>query len=310
MDKGIAKSRAARPRTPGRALAAGARRRDGSDDRWTRRSRPAGPSPLRQAGQPRARPSACQGRPRRPTLGRRGADPAFEFDDFVILEEFVVGRELELARAGQRGRAGLRPPVRSWPAGSSTTSRTSICSGVAKTVVPTDLNASQLEPAPGPGPAGLPGPAGRGPGPGRPLLASATTRSSSTRSTPCRASRPISMFPMLWEAEASLRRHRRAGAARAARDVRRACCAPGAVSRLERPARRACPTTTAGPTWAERSGGPRSVRSMGAGTRSATIGAGAIGAASTLSIRCGCMVTTFTRAWRPTPGTACPAPAG
>jgi D-alanine-D-alanine ligase len=68
---------------------------------------------------------------------------AFEFDDFVILEELVRGRELELALLGNED-------VRITAAGEIVASREfydyedKYILGVAKTIVPTDLRESQL----------------------------------------------------------------------------------------------------------------------------------------------------------------------
>ena len=69
---------------------------------------------------------------------------AFEFDDHVILEEFVDGRELELALLGNED-------VRVTQAGEIIASREfydyddKYVLGLAETVAPTDLNATQLE---------------------------------------------------------------------------------------------------------------------------------------------------------------------
>jgi D-alanine-D-alanine ligase len=69
---------------------------------------------------------------------------AFEFDDHVILEEFVAGRELELALLGNE-------EVRVTKAGEIIASREfydyddKYVLGLAETVAPTDLNDAQLE---------------------------------------------------------------------------------------------------------------------------------------------------------------------
>jgi D-alanine-D-alanine ligase len=68
---------------------------------------------------------------------------AFEFDDVVVLEEFVQGRELELALLGNED-------VRVTAAGEIVASREfydyedKYVLGVAKTIVPTDLHDDQL----------------------------------------------------------------------------------------------------------------------------------------------------------------------
>ena len=117
---------AARPRPPRRRVAAGGplllvRRRHGGGDRGAR------PAALRQARQPRLLHRRRQGvrrggaRGRRPVRlrVRRPRDP-----------RGVRRRPRARARAaGQRRRAGHPGPARSSPAGSSTTTRTSTCSG-------------------------------------------------------------------------------------------------------------------------------------------------------------------------------------
>jgi D-alanine--D-alanine ligase len=71
---------------------------------------------------------------------------AFEFDDYVILEEFVAGRELELALLGNED-------VRVTRAGEIIASREfydyddKYVLGLAETVAPTDLKDTQLEQA-------------------------------------------------------------------------------------------------------------------------------------------------------------------
>jgi D-alanine-D-alanine ligase len=74
---------------------------------------------------------------------RAAVDLAFEFDDFVVLEQFVDGRELELAVLGN-------DTVRVSAAGEIVASRDfydfedKYLLGVAKTIVPMDLNPGQL----------------------------------------------------------------------------------------------------------------------------------------------------------------------
>jgi D-alanine-D-alanine ligase len=74
---------------------------------------------------------------------RAAIELAFEFDDFVILEESVVGRELELAVLGNED-------VRVTQAGEIVASRDfydyedKYLLGVAKTIAPTDLTGSEL----------------------------------------------------------------------------------------------------------------------------------------------------------------------
>jgi D-alanine-D-alanine ligase len=74
---------------------------------------------------------------------RTAVDLAFEFDDFVILEQFVDGRELELAVLGNE-------TVRVSAAGEIVSSREfydfedKYLLGVAKTIVPMDLTPDQL----------------------------------------------------------------------------------------------------------------------------------------------------------------------
>jgi D-alanine-D-alanine ligase len=74
---------------------------------------------------------------------RDAVDLAFEFDDVVVLEEFVQGRELELALLGNED-------VRVTAAGEIVASREfydyedKYLLGVAKTIVPTDLTDDQL----------------------------------------------------------------------------------------------------------------------------------------------------------------------
>jgi D-alanine-D-alanine ligase len=74
---------------------------------------------------------------------RSAVESAFEFDDYVILEEFVNGRELELALLGNES-------VRVSQAGEIEASRDfydyedKYELGLAKTIVPTDLTAAQL----------------------------------------------------------------------------------------------------------------------------------------------------------------------
>ncbi len=98
--------------------------------------------------------------------------------------------------------SGCHKPARSSPAASSTTSTTSTCSALAETVAPTDLKRR---------------PAGRGAAVGRGRLPRAARRGARLASTSsCAADdrvvvinevntmpgfTPISMFPMLWEAE-------------------------------------------------------------------------------------------------------------
>ena len=98
---------------------------------------------------------------------------------------------------------------------SSTTTRTSTSTARAELLIPADLPAEVAEDVPAPGRAGLPGAAVRGHGPRRLLLRGGRPRACcSTRSTRSRASRPISMYPKLWEATGLPydRAHRRAGA--------------------------------------------------------------------------------------------------
>ena len=142
MDKGIAKSvlhdhglpvAAWRCRV---ALCRGRRGHGGS-------ARRAGPSPLRQAGQPRIVHRRGQGL-RRGCPRRRRAFGAFEFDDHVILEEFVRGPGARAGDHGQRGRPRARGQARSSPAASSTTTTTSTSSGRPRRSRPTDLTHAQL----------------------------------------------------------------------------------------------------------------------------------------------------------------------
>ncbi len=77
---------------------------------------------------------------------RTAMELAFEFDDHIILEEFVAGRELELALLGNED-------VRITAAGEILASREfydyedKYLLGVAKTIVPTDLTEDQLQKA-------------------------------------------------------------------------------------------------------------------------------------------------------------------
>ena len=88
---------------------------------------------------------------------------AFEFNDRVILEEFVAGRELRLALLGNED-------VRVTRAGEILASREfydyddKYILGLAETVAPTDLEDTQLAKAQQLGDGGLQGTAGRGPG--------------------------------------------------------------------------------------------------------------------------------------------------
>jgi len=124
---------------------------------------------------------------------------AFEFDDHVILEEFVAGRELELALLGNED-------VRVTRAGEIIASREfydyndKYVLGLAETVAPTDLNATQLERAQGVAREAY-----------RALRVEGLARIdvflrgndeiviNEVNTMP--GFTPISMFPMLWEAE-------------------------------------------------------------------------------------------------------------
>jgi D-alanine-D-alanine ligase len=124
---------------------------------------------------------------------------AFEFDDHVILEEFVAGRELELALLGNED-------VRVTHAGEIIASREfydyddKYVLGLAETVAPTDLTAAQLERA-----------QGRAREAYRALRVEGLARIdvflrendeiviNEVNTMP--GFTPISMFPMLWEAE-------------------------------------------------------------------------------------------------------------
>jgi D-alanine-D-alanine ligase len=124
---------------------------------------------------------------------------AFEFDDHVILEEFVVGRELELALLGNED-------VRVTRAGEIIASREfydyddKYVLGLAETVAPTDLHVAQLEDAQDTARAAY-----------RALRVEGLARIdvflrdngeiviNEVNTMP--GFTPISMFPMLWEAE-------------------------------------------------------------------------------------------------------------
>jgi D-alanine-D-alanine ligase len=124
---------------------------------------------------------------------------AFEFDDHVILEEFVAGRELELALLGNED-------VRVTHAGEIIASREfydyddKYVLGLAETVAPTDLTAAQLERAQGVAREAY-----------RALRVEGLARIdvflrgndeiviNEVNTMP--GFTPISMFPMLWEAE-------------------------------------------------------------------------------------------------------------
>jgi len=124
---------------------------------------------------------------------------AFEFDDHVILEEFVRGRELELALMGNED-------VRVSQAGEILASREfydyedKYLLGVAETIAPTDLTAAQLGHAQRVATAAYR--ALRVEGLARVdlfLLEDDEIVVNEVNTMP--GFTPISMFPMLWEAE-------------------------------------------------------------------------------------------------------------
>ena len=117
-----------------------------ADARWRRRARLAR---VREAGQPGVVGGRDQGRTTRPSSTRRSTLAA-AYDEWVVVEEGVTGREIEVGRARQRRPAGVgagRDRVR---ATSSTTTRTSTSTAPAELLVPAPLDDGGRRPRCGP----------------------------------------------------------------------------------------------------------------------------------------------------------------
>ncbi len=187
---------------------------------------------------------------------------AFEFDDHVILEEFVRGRELELAALGNED-------VRVTKAGEIVASREfydyddKYVLGRAEIIAPTDLTDAQLAHAQRVATAAYK--ALRVEGLARVDLFLAEDDEivvNEVNTMP--GFTPISMFPMLWEAEGL----------------------PLPAPSVEEPGPRLGPGPP-GPPGLDAALPRRIPHHSGPGARSATIGAGPRGAPRTPSVRCG-----------------------
>ena len=161
----MAKEVLARPASPRPPLVA---YRDGEvDELPSTRSADGWACPVREAGQPGLvgrRPKAHD----RDELGR-ALELALGYDEWVVVEEAIVGREIEWP-CSATPTCGCRCRARSGPAGEFYDYEDKYLDGGAELVIPRRPARRGGRPGPGPRLAGLPGAAGRGHGPGRLLL--------------------------------------------------------------------------------------------------------------------------------------------